>query len=228
MLLISEIFSSIQGEGPRSGVPSIFLRLGGCNLRCRYCDTAYSSFPEYRDQWLKLSTQKVVDKILKIKKREKNLVITGGEPLLQENALFLMLKIIHAEFATIEVETNGTIKPSRLLHIGSKLHFNVSPKLSNSGIRENLRLNPDALFFFSSMPGTIFKFVVKNRKDVNEVEEIIKKYGIRRENVYLMPLAKTKIALSRIASLIANEAIRIGVNYSDRLQIRLWEGERGK
>lgn len=228
MLLISEIFKSIQGEGPKSGVPSIFLRLGGCNLRCKFCDTAYSSFPEYRNQWLNLSTQKVVDMILRIKRKEKNLVITGGEPLLQENALFLMLKIMHAEFETIEVETNGTIKPSRLLHVGGKLHFNVSPKLANSGIKGSLRLNPDVLSFFSSMPGTIFKFVVKNRKDINEVEEIIKKYRIRRENVYLMPLAKTKNALSRIAGFIAEEAIRIGVNYSDRLQIRLWGGERGK
>ncbi|HHF53290.1 MAG TPA: 7-carboxy-7-deazaguanine synthase QueE [candidate division WOR-3 bacterium] len=228
MLLVSEIFNSIQGEGPKSGVPSIFLRLGGCNLRCRFCDTAYSSFPEYRNQWLNLSTQKVVDMILKIKRNEKNLVITGGEPLLQENALFLMLKIIHAEFATIEVETNGTLKPSRLLHIGSKLHFNVSPKLSNSGVKKNLRLNHNALIFFSSMPGTIFKFVVKNKKDINEAEEIIKRFGIRKESIYLMPLAKTKNALSRIAGFVAEEAIQMGVNYSDRLQIRLWGGERGK
>ncbi len=124
-ILINEVFYSIQGEGKSLGKPSIFLRLGGCNLKCSWCDSKYTWHPNFIDN--KQSDLKSL--INEIKKYPcKHLVITGGEPLLQQNRIKALLNEL--KDYTAEIETNGSLplKPNKQI-----IQVNCSPKLSNSG-----------------------------------------------------------------------------------------------
>ncbi|KKU80370.1 MAG: 7-carboxy-7-deazaguanine synthase [Candidatus Peregrinibacteria bacterium GW2011_GWA2_47_7] len=132
---ISEIFYSIQGEGKYVGTPATFVRLGGCNLSCRWCDTKYTWHPDYADygQW---PMTKIVEEIKKHPARR--LVITGGEPMLQQKGI----EEIRTHFPSyfFEVETNGSIPLA--MKVDTVDHFTISPKLSNSGNRSyDLQLN---------------------------------------------------------------------------------------
>ncbi|MFH1410009.1 MAG: 7-carboxy-7-deazaguanine synthase QueE, partial [Patescibacteria group bacterium] len=103
-ILLSEIFHSIQGEGPNLGRPSVFLRLGGCNLACSWCDSKFTWNPEISDN--KVAT--INEVVKKIKSFPcKHLVITGGEPMLQQDKITAILKKLPGY--TAEIETNGSI-----------------------------------------------------------------------------------------------------------------------
>jgi 7-carboxy-7-deazaguanine synthase len=156
LLRVSEIFASVQGEGPFLGRPSVFLRLALCNLQCAYCDTKYTWLfeEEKQQQVLARVREKQRDKLdLKVYQKSaevrnlsvvdvaktvldlsqghiRSIVLTGGEPLIQRAALYSLLESLLKKGYHIEVETNGTIRPSGFPIEG--IHFNVSPKLSNS------------------------------------------------------------------------------------------------
>ncbi|MDI6851578.1 MAG: 7-carboxy-7-deazaguanine synthase QueE, partial [bacterium] len=172
--VISEIFKSIQGEGANIGAPSVFVRFGGCNLRCTFCDTAYSSFPEYADNWVSLEVGEIVNKIHEIRGSAYNLVLTGGEPLLQQKALRELIGKVQSFFPSIEIETNGTIFPTELYKIPN-ISYNVSVKLTNSGVKEGQRIVNEPLNFFSNYERAYFKFVVEDERDVTEVLNIVEK-----------------------------------------------------
>ena len=110
-----EIFSSVQGEGVSAGVPSTFVRLATCNLRCAWCDTAYTwdwSRFDRVEQTMELPVEAVAEDV--VARAPRNVVITGGEPLIQRRQLFLLISRLKAAGLRIEIETNGTIAPGEL------------------------------------------------------------------------------------------------------------------
>ena len=154
-----EIFHSIQGEGVSQGTPCVFLRLAGCNLACSWCDTAYSwngTVPGVR-----LTPEKAAELALRYPCRR--LVLTGGEPLIQQKALPALLRLLpdHA----VELETNGTIMPDAEL-LERITQFNVSPKLPHSGNETARTWKPDVLRRLASTEKAWFKFVVACEEDV--------------------------------------------------------------
>lgn len=207
-----EIFESIQGEGKRQGVYSLFLRVASCNLRCSFCDSKYT-YENPKFEWKKVIE---IFEIIKNSKA-KNFVITGGEPLLWQKNLIPLIKNIDK---FIEIETNGTIIPisefDRYINL-----YSVSPKLSNSGEDIIKRFNPVVLKWFAKSKKSIFKYVIEEEKDIEEVIEQMKKVKIEREKIYLMPCAKTKEELEERSKIVINLCRKYGFNYSDRLHIRL-------
>ncbi|MGB4464097.1 MAG: 7-carboxy-7-deazaguanine synthase QueE [Candidatus Hydrothermia bacterium] len=226
-LIVSEIFSSIQGEGPKIGAPSVFLRLGGCNLHCKFCDTDYASYLEYASEWRSYPLEGLIGKIYEIKGDLWNLVITGGEPLIQEKALRVFIGRVQSAFTSIEIETNGTILPQELKNLNGLL-FNVSIKLSNAGIEEEERIKPEVIDFYANWPLSIFKFVVESRQDLDEIEEITREFYIPKQRVYLMPRSRTTRELNLKALEVVQFCLEMGFNYSDRLQLRIFKGIKGK
>lgn len=234
-----EIFHTLQGEGRNAGRPSVFIRASLCNLHCHWCDTPYTwnwedtdfsheAGKKYRreDEILDLATDDIVS--LLDDYRCGNYVLTGGEPLLQEKAwVELMNAISEAEpDAAFEVETNGTLFPGEafLEHVDQ---CNVSPKLANSGIPENLRRKPDILRQFAEIEKADFKFVVDTETDLGEITDLIDECGLPSEHVFLMPEALTLAELDRNAAYVAELARDHGFRFSDRLHLRLYGAKRG-
>jgi organic radical activating enzyme len=240
-----EIFHSLQGEGKNCGVPSVFIRASVCNLHCTWCDTSYtwnwtgtnfkheSGGPAgYRkfskeEQIIELSTEQIVADVSQYKSR--NVVLTGGEPLLQEKewiAVIDGLKEIDETY-TFEMETNGTIKPGS--ELDARLdQYNVSAKLGNSGVPQKLRERPDALMFFASNPKAFFKFVISTDGDIREVLDLQAKYAFPGRRVYLMPEGTTVLDLNKRRLFIVELCKEHGFNFSDRLHIHLFGNARGK
>ena len=161
-----EIFYSLQGEGPFIGRPSIFLRLSMCNLFCHWCDTAYtwnwigSSFKHMNHVKYSIKEEQYYASITEILHKIRqfpchNIVLTGGEPLLQQKQLIPLLQQLKKQNYTIDIETNGTITPLSTVHqlISS---YVVSPKLSNSKVPLNMRLKEMVLRWFNQSKKNIF------------------------------------------------------------------------
>ena len=171
-LLVSEIFESVQGEGVSLGVPSVFLRLAHCNLRCGWCDTKYTwdwHTYDIRKEVREYSLDQTVDTLQRL--RPRNLVVTGGEPLLQQTALVSLLRRLGRDW-TSEVETAGTLVPDAQL-TAIITRWNVSPKLGNSGNPTDKRLRPEALRAFAALPNASFKFVLAATADLAEVSDLV-------------------------------------------------------
>lgn len=254
-LLLAEVFYSIQGEGPTTGIPSIFIRLGGCNLLCgRNPDDTPAEGARWEcdtiDVWRngkRANTAALIDRLhteFNYFQRTSpvHLVITGGEPLLQQEALAELLEGIHLKQAElnpsqhpyIEVETNGTVIPTVSLLVS---RWNVSPKLSNSGQPRAKRIVPEVLQRFvynlkvygsSSAHDVIFKFVVSSPSDWDEIRnDFIEPYKIPLSNIVLMPGASTIEHLHLIAPTVVEICKAHRVRYSSRAQVEIWNQTTG-
>ncbi len=217
---ISEIFVSIQGEGPRLGVPAVFLRLAGCNLRCPWCDTRYA-WGEGRRVRIEELTELL--ERLALSTATRLLVLTGGEPLLQRKCLEELILGIRERGVRLEpgLETNGTLPPGRMLDLID--HAVVSPKLSNSlyggtGRPEASRVHPDWFRAYREGARVYWKFVVGSREDLEEVDAFVERYRLRVEDVWLMPLAESVEEQRRLLPLLVAHAIKKGYNVTPRLQ----------
>lgn len=172
-LRISEIYASIQGEGPRTGEQTIFVRFAGCNLRCPGwpCDTPHAIFPElYREEWRTLTAKEVGDEIKKIDAgRHMNICFTGGEPFLQNDEAFHELVVDMFLDRTLEVFSNGTIEyPNWAFEY---LYFIMDWKMPGSGEDPD---NPVRLINLKHLqPGDAVKFVCG---DDNDYKEAFKKW----------------------------------------------------
>ncbi len=216
-LPVVEIFRSVQGEGPYQGRYALFLRLGLCNLRCKFCDTKYALHPTKR--WRYVEPEELARELVqKYPDALSHLVITGGEPMLHENLIAKALKILLNRVKTLEIETNGTISP-QILHKFSFVTFNVSPKLANSGEKKERRIVKEALEFYSNLKNAYFKFVIGDEKDIEEVLAIKEQFYIPGNKIYLMPMGKTKKDIRKNARVAFKLAITHGFNYSCRIQI---------
>lgn len=222
-----EIFHSIQGEGVFAGKPAVFLRLAMCNLSCVWCDTRYTWDWEQHDQRKEVLAMSVDEAEEEIRRFDcLNLVVTGGEPLVQQKGLVPLLERLKGDGFWIDVETNGTIVPGkRLLELVD--HWSVSPKLENSGNPASARENPRVLRLFCGLPSAHFKFVMANADDVAELHGLLEKYEIVPDKVVVMPQARDRRTLLVRSRWLADICKSEGFIFSTRLHILLWGNRRG-
>jgi 7-carboxy-7-deazaguanine synthase len=221
-----EIFASVQGEGASMGVPSTFVRTAVCNLRCDWCDTAYtwdwSRFDRSR-QVIPAVVDDVAATVTGLAPR--NVVLTGGEPLIQRPGLAALASRLKAHSLRIEVETNGTITPGPLTPFVDQ--WNVSPKLRSSG-NDGLRtIIPERLSEFARLPASYFKFVISRSGDIEEAAAIAAAAGLPPGRVILMPEGRTAEALQAKGAWLAEACTARGFRFSTRLHILLWGDRRG-
>ena len=224
---ISEIFKSIQGEGTNAGKPSIFLRTAECNLKCTWCDTKYTwdwkNF-DYSKEVKEISIKEIREIIERFHLR--HLVITGGEPLMQQDDLAELLVFLKPEFY-VEIETNGTILPNNAL---SALvdQWNVSPKTKNSGNPLELCEDNECSAFFSKQKNCYFKYVVENKDDLMEIHHLMKKHRLEKNRVLLMTQAITKEEMLEREAGVFLMSKEHDLGFSPRMHVTKWGNQRGK
>lgn len=225
-LLVAETFTSFQGEGPSTGQPAAFIRLSRCNLTCEFCDTPYTWDWSRFHPGTEASRQTAGDLAAWVTAQRTGLVvITGGEPLIQQAALIPLITALADAKRTVEVETNGTIAPLAGL-AGLVTRFNVSPKLSGSGVTESRRLVPSALRALAATGKAVFKFVICDPGELDEIAELEAAYGLAP--VWVMPEATSQQALTAGMQAIAEAALARGWSLSGRLHVLLWGDARGR
>ena len=223
-----EVFYSLQGEGPNTGAPSVFLRLATCNLACSWCDTKYTWDWEHYDfaqEVVSLVANEVEARILSFECRR--LIVTGGEPLLQQRELALLVASLKERDFQFEVETNGTIVPQPEL-VRDIDQWNVSPKLSTSGNIKDKRDQRRAMDVLSRLPNAYFKFVVTEPGDVDEVLTLRDKYGLLNQQIILMPEGTTVADIQNRSPWVSEACVKEGFRFSTRLHILLWGDKRGR
>lgn len=245
-LPVVEMFVSIQGEGERVGVPSLFIRLGGCSLSCpgfgyevqkdgkNYigCDSIHAVNTDFKESWSFYShSEEILQEISALKERFEDVVITGGEPMLHhKNPVFIHLLERLMKRNLVCMETNGTVSVDfEKYPIYKELYLTISPKMSVSGEAESKRIRIDVLKnYISNVRHSVLK-VVMGKKDVENPLEIQKLIGRLKAKipVYIMPLGATKEELNRISHLVWNFAFMHGYRFSDRLHVRIFSDKSG-
>jgi 7-carboxy-7-deazaguanine synthase len=231
-----EIFHSLQGEGVAAGRPSVFVRLSGCNLHCHWCDTPYTwnfaGTPHRHRYEVKheRATNRLVCNVEEVAAavrafRCPNLVLTGGEPLLQQPALAELCETLGPGFH-VEVESNGTLPllPAFDCHVDQ---LNLSPKLAHSGNAPAERTKPDVLHAYAADPRAWFKFVVATAADADEVSMFADAHGIAPGRILLMPEGTSSETLRARIAWLAPLCLARGYRLSDRLHIHLYGDTRG-
>lgn len=225
-LKVSEIFASVQGEGASAGEPSTFLRLAGCNLHCVWCDTKYTwdwqAF-DYDREVTRASVASVFERLTALVPRR--LVITGGEPLLQQASVARLLTLLSNEWF-IEVETNGTITPQPAL-LERINQWNVSPKLAHASDPEAQRIQLMTLRVFAQTPNAWLKVVIQQASDLAELDQLLTQVPWSKERILFMAQAASAAELTQQTPLISELALLRGVTVSPRLHVARWNGKRG-
>lgn len=231
-LVAAEAFGpTIQGEGSSAGQRAGFIRLGGCNLHCSWCDTPYTWDARRYDLREELKRVLVSDLVSTALHGHPGIVvITGGEPLLHQKQLGwdLLLDMLMKEEVRIEVETNGTVHPENVT-VSSVSQFNVSPKLSHSGDPEDLRIDYHVLRSFLASGKAIFKFVCCTVDDLLEVSDISLHAGIPSHLIWIMPEGTSAVVVDNRLHELADTAINcFGYNVTSRMHVMLWGDKRGR
>lgn len=223
-LAVNEIFGpTFQGEGVHLGMPCMFLRLAGCNLACSWCDTPYAwDWSRYnsREEMHPMTVDQVYGRLSQ--SPIKNLVISGGEPMLQQKVLYDLTERLHKEGWHTEIETAGTIVPGSTELVS---HWTCSPKLKNSNNAKYKRLNGAALHKINLAPSKCFKFVASSVGDLEEIDSMVERFGLWP--VYIMPEGVDKTAVDTHLQEIAHETIKRGYSLTTRLHITLYGSKRG-
>lgn len=216
-LIVNEIFDSIDGEGIRTGELATFIRLAGCNLRCRYCDTRYALLG---NQGTKMTIEEIVNKVREV--GNINITLTGGEPLLQKHSLELINELINNGF-NVNIETNGAMDITPLLD--KNVIITLDYKTLSSGMNEKMLLSN----FEKLRENDVLKFV-GNRDDLKNIKEVLKTLNIK-SYVYLSPIFN-EIEPKELVDFL-KELRNEGINVSKtRVQVQLhkiiWDpAERG-
>jgi 7-carboxy-7-deazaguanine synthase len=221
---IAEIFYSVQGEGSLVGVPSVFVRTSGCNLRCSWCDTPYTS---WHPEGAEFSADEILARVAEFR-AAKHVVLTGGEPMIAP-ALADLSERIRARGMHITIETAGTVMASVACDLMS-----ISPKLSNStpdgpfrAQHERLRSNSQVLRDLMSAYAYQLKFVVAHKNDLEEVYALVSQLGAPAEKVILMPEGTSRDVLQPRGVWIAEICKTKGYRFSPRLHVDLYGNRRG-
>ncbi|AEM58232.1 radical SAM protein [Haloarcula hispanica N601] len=236
-LPINELFQSLQGEGRLAGVPSVFVRTSGCNLRCWFCDSYHTSWEPTHD-WFTVD-----DVLAAIEEYDADhVVLTGGEPLIHDSSADLLERLADRGYHTT-VETNGTVVPDAPIDLAS-----VSPKLASStptaerdpdgdgewaDRHEERRLDLPTLAELVETYDTQLKFVVTGREDMDEIERLVERLRdaastcVRDDDVLLMPEGQTRDQLEATRETVADLALEFGYRYTPRLHVDLWNDAPG-
>ena len=222
-LKIAELFYSLQGEGALVGVPSVFIRTSGCNLRCAWCDTPYTSWsPEGTD----LSLDQIVNEVRAHPTH--HVVVTGGEPMIQPEIIPLTESLRRLGLH-ITVETAGTVFQPVACDLMS-----ISPKLSNSTPNgqwapqhDRLRIQPEVLRQLMDRYEYQLKFVIENPADLDEVRALIESLAADPRRVVLMPEGTDRDTLRERGIWLAEIAKAEGYRFTPRLHVELWGNQRG-
>lgn len=248
MLEINEIFGpTIQGEGKLVGTPSIFIRVGKCNLRCEgfnveyetpsgikkcSCDSYYAVDMAFKDQWHTMGCEDIIKKVELLKPNYNlDIVITGGEPLIywKNNEFQKLLKYYVENDYKVTIETNASLNIDINEEYQKKILFSMSVKLSNSLEPLKKRINIDTLTkILNNTKDSYLKFVIDNdfrQKANDEINEILS--SIPKAEVYLMPMGDTAKEIGQNSEAVIDMAIENGFKYCDRLHIRVWDNKRG-
>jgi 7-carboxy-7-deazaguanine synthase len=226
---VSELFYSIQGEGKLVGVPSVFVRASGCNLRCTWCDTPYAS---WEPQGEEVSVAEIVERVGTFGAR--HAVLTGGEPMIMPEIVELC-EALKIRGMHITMETAATVYKEARIDLAS-----LSPKLSNSTplereggrfarAHEQLRINvPVIQQFIDTAPEFQLKFVVTDEGDLAEIRAILERLkGVRGEDVLLMPEGTDARTLEERAGWVSEVCKLEGFRYCPRLHVALYGNRRG-
>ncbi len=224
---IAELFYSIQGEGSLLGVPSVFIRTSGCNLRCHWCDTPYTS-------WEPEGEEMPLDHIARYVRAHSrgHVVLTGGEPMLAPDVVSLTRELSSLG-QHITIETAGTVYAPVVCNLMS-----LSPKLANStpweregGRRaeahEHLRLQPGVLRRLMEDYEYQLKFVVASPSDLEELNSLVASLGAEPSRVWLMPEGVDRDELAERSAWLVDIAKREGYRFTPRLHIDLFGHRRG-
>ena len=221
---IAEIFYSVQGEGKLVGVPSVFVRTSGCNLRCGWCDTPYTSWaPEGETRTVESIVEEVVGY------GAKHVVVTGGEPMIAPEVGALTAALRERGFH-ITVETAGTVFTPVACDLMS-----ISPKLRNSTpddpkwgpVHERTRMQPEVLRRLLAEYESQLKFVVAEPGDLDEILELVRELGVPAGDVLLMPEGRTPERLRERALWLVPLCLHYGFRYSPRVHVDIWGDRRG-
>ncbi len=224
---IAEIFYSIQGEGTLVGVPSVFVRTSGCNLRCTWCDTPYTSWQPEGEE---LTITQIAERAQSF--GASHVVITGGEPMIAPE-MAALTEAIAATGAHITIETAGTVYQAVRCDLMS-----ISPKLANStpwnreGGRwapqhERLRYRPAVLSKLMADYAYQIKFVVASPSDLEEIEKMQSELGAAAGQIVLMPEGINREVLRERGLWLAEICKEHGYRFSPRLHVELWGNQRG-
>lgn len=178
---VVEIFSSINGEGMKAGQIAVFVRMQGCNLDCKYCDTSWANEEDCRFHWT--STEEIIELLRSM--QIKNITITGGEPLLQDHIKELFDALAKEPGVEVEVETNGSVDLSPYMDMEKRPSFTMDYKLPSSGAEDEM--------FMANLTSLdkrdLVKFVVGDFEDLARAKEVIDEYDlVKRTNVHFSPV----------------------------------------
>lgn len=234
-LVVSEVFGpTIQGEGPHTGRQVGFIRFGGCNLHCSWCDTPYTwdaSRYDLRAELGRRTVDSLVDHIRAID--VDTVVLSGGEPLLQQRqpAWGRLLYRLNVLGVDIHVETNGTIAPTKTTE-GYVSHFSVSPKLAHAGDPEDQRIVPEVLRAYEHIATydgrAIFKFVARTRRDLLDIAKLAQDHQLDHRHVWVMPEGTTAEEVLDGTRDLIGDVLAGGFNFTTRLHTLIWGQERAR
>ena len=220
---IAELFYSIQGEGSFVGVPSFFIRVSGCNLRCGWCDTPYAS---WSPEGAELSIAQILDEVSA--HPMKHVVVTGGEPMIFPEVIPLTQRLKDAGFH-LTVETAGTVFQPVACDLMS-----ISPKMSNStpqgewaAQHERTRERPEVLSELMGRYEYQLKFVIEKPADVDEARALVRSLGANASRVILMPEGTDAELLRQRALWLTEICKQEGFRFSPRLHVDLYGNRRG-
>lgn len=233
MIKVSEIFGpTFQGEGPSLGRRAAFLRVGRCNLACSWCDTPYTWDWTGRNGVKYDPAAELTDMDHSVIAEQINamnvplLVITGGEPMNAQRSLLPLIIQLAKGTIEFEVETNGTVAP--MTEFDAYIDgYNVSPKLSNSNQPKENRIKIDALKALNDTGRAIFKFVVCEPSDMEEIDEIVEAVGIESDKVWIMGEGRSIDEVEGHAHNVLIDVLERGWNLTTRLHVLLWGDRRG-
>jgi 7-cyano-7-deazaguanosine (preQ0) biosynthesis protein QueE len=230
-ITIAEMFGpTIQGEGKSAGRPTMFVRLGLCNLDCSWCDTPYTwdwtgkNGVRYdrEQETMRVPVSDVVD-WFNGQTSVNRLVITGGEPLVQASAVVKLVTALPD--VDIEVETNGTIEPPA--KIAHRVQWNVSPKLPSSGVDRDKAIDTQALRAFTETSNYSLKFVISTYDDLQQACELVADLGVDMAHVWFMPEGRSADQINNALPDLIEAAIMVGANVSTRLHVLAYGDRRG-
>jgi 7-carboxy-7-deazaguanine synthase len=222
-LKIAELFYSLQGEGMLIGVPSVFIRTSGCNLRCSWCDTPYTS---WQPEGAELSLDRILDEVKAHPAR--HVVVTGGEPMIAPEIIPLTERLSRLGLH-ITIETAGTVFQPVSCNLMS-----ISPKLSNStptgsfaAQHERLRTQPAVLRDLMTRYEYQLKFVMEKPEDLEELRALVAMLTADPQRVVLMPEGTDRDVLRERSVWLAEVAKTEGFRFTPRLHVELWGNRRG-